>query len=98
MADQSITIKIADRTYPLKVTSPEAEQCMRLAAERINSMLAIYNEKFPTSDLSDKLAFVALNESAAKFAAQHTIAVHKEEVATFEREIGVYLNKIESSR
>ncbi|MCQ2174076.1 MAG: cell division protein ZapA [Bacteroidales bacterium] len=98
MADQSITIKIADKTYPLRVNSPETEQCMRLAAERINSMLAVYNEKFPSSDLSDKLAFVALNESAAKFAAQHVAAVQKEEVATFEREMGVYLNKIESSR
>lgn len=98
MAEQSINIRIAEKTYPLKVSSPEVEQLMRLAAERINAMLAKYNEKFPESSLSDKLAFVALNETAAKIAAQRTTANQQEEVKNFEREISVYLNKIESSR
>lgn len=98
MAEQSINIRIAEKTYPLKVSSPEVEQMMRLAAERINAMLAKYNEKFPESSLSDKLAFVALNETAAKIAAQRATASQQEEVKNFEREISVYLNKIESSR
>lgn len=98
MADQSINIKIADKLYPLKVSSPEIEQLMRLAAERINAMLSKYNEKFPESNLADKLAFVALNETAAKIAARREVEGLQAEIAALQREIEVYLNKIESSR
>ena len=38
--EQSITLKIAGKDYPLKATSPEMEQLMRLAAETINQKLA----------------------------------------------------------
>lgn len=98
MADQSINIKIAEKLYPLKVSSPEIEQLMRLAAERINAMLSKYNEKFPESNLADKLAFVALNETAAKIAARREVEGQQAEIAALQREIEVYLNKIESSR
>ncbi|MBR4134702.1 MAG: cell division protein ZapA, partial [Bacteroidales bacterium] len=40
--EQSITIKIAGKDYPLKATSPEMEQLMRLAADSINQKLAAY--------------------------------------------------------
>ncbi|MBQ3985082.1 MAG: cell division protein ZapA, partial [Bacteroidales bacterium] len=38
--DQSINIKIAGKTYPLKASSPEMEQYMRLASDAINQKLA----------------------------------------------------------
>ena len=70
MADQSITLKIAGKEYPLKASSPEMEQLMRIAAETINQKLAAYNARFPDKVLQDKLAFVTLNETIARLAAQ----------------------------
>ena len=57
--EQSIKIKIAGVEYPLKASSPEMEQLMRLAAEAINQKLSAYDAKFPNKSLSDKLSFVA---------------------------------------
>lgn len=93
MAEQSITIKIGEKTYPLKVTSPEVEQMMRLAAERINEMLAKYNAKFPESSLADKLAFVALNETASRIAVQNAELKVRETVEAFDKELADYLQK-----
>ena len=64
--EQSITIKIAGKDYPLKATSPEMEQLMRLAADSINQKLAAYDAKFPDKTLVDKLSFVALNETVSR--------------------------------
>ena len=93
MAEQSITIKIGQKSYPLKVSSPEIEQLMRLASERINEMLAKYNAKFPESSLADKLAFVALNETAARISAQRMERKTRETVEAFEKELAGYLQK-----
>ena len=58
---QSISIKIADRTYPLKVNSPEHEEVIRKAAEDINKMVAKYQDRFPGKGMIEILSFVALN-------------------------------------
>ena len=58
---QSISIKIADRTYPLKVNSPEHEEVIRKAAEDINKMVAKYQDRFPGKGMIEMLSFVALN-------------------------------------
>ncbi|MCQ2170118.1 MAG: cell division protein ZapA [Bacteroidales bacterium] len=93
MAEQSINIKIGEKSYPLKVSSPEIEQVMRLAAERINEMLAKYNAKFPESSLEDKLAFVALNETATRIASQRAEQKTRETVEAFDKELANYLKK-----
>ena len=62
MADQKITLKIANKTYSLTASSPEKEQKMRLAAESINKKLEVYNQKFASQPLEDKLVFVTLME------------------------------------
>ena len=58
---QSISIKIADRTYPLKVNSPAHEEVIRKAAEDINKMVAKYQDTFPGKGMIEILSFVALN-------------------------------------
>ena len=49
--DQSITLKIAGKDYPLKAATPEMEQIMRIAADAINKRLAQYDAKFPDKDM-----------------------------------------------
>ena len=80
--EQSITIKIAGKDYPLKATSPEMEQLMRLAAETINQKLAVYDAKFPDKTLVDKLSFVALNETVNRMSSQKRLASLSEEART----------------
>ena len=61
MAEQSISIKIADRSYPLKVNSQEHEEVIRKAADDINRMIGKYQERFPGKGMIEILSFVALN-------------------------------------
>lgn len=88
---QNITIKIAGTDYPLVANSPEMEQLMRLSAEEIGRMLAKYDEKFPDKSLVDKLAFVALNQTVGKIAAQRKVIAVGEEVEALQAETQAYL-------
>lgn len=91
MPDQNITLKIAGKEYALKAKSPEMEQIMRLSAEEINSVLAKYDEKFPDRSLSDKLAFVTLNETMARLTAERKFTRLSREVEEFEAQTNDYL-------
>lgn len=95
---QSITLRIAGKEYPLRVKSPEAEQYMRIAAENINNMLAMYDEKFPDKSTLDKLAFVALNETVSKLAAQKKFKVAEDDAKKLSLELDNYLQNIERNR
>lgn len=91
MPEQNITLKIAGKEYALKAKSPEMEQIMRLSAEEINSVLAKYNEKFPDRSLSDKLAFVTLNETMARLTAERKFSKLMQEADEFKAQTDEYL-------
>lgn len=93
--EQSITIKIAGKDYPLKATSPEMEQLMRLAAESINQKLAAYDAKFPDKTLVDKLSFVALNETVNRMSAQKRFSSVSDEARALLGSTGAYLDSID---
>ncbi len=96
--DQSITLKIAGKEYPLKAKSPEAEQIMRLAAEDINAMLSHYNSSYPDKSETDKLAFVTLSQAVGKITAQRTAAKLASDMDALEDRLGNYLAGIEKNR
>ena len=93
--DQSITLKIAGKDYPLKAASPEMEQVMRIAAEAINKRLAQYDAKFPDKDVLDKLVFVTLNETISRIATQRKLAGREEGEKKLLDEMTSYLDSIE---
>ena len=93
--DQSIRIKIAGKEYPLKATSPEMEQLMRLASEDINKMLSKYDDRYSNYDLVDKLAFVALNETFAKLKSQKQLAMAVHEAEDLKENLDNYLKGVE---
>ena len=93
--EQSITIKIAGKDYPLKATSPEMEQLMRLAAETINQKLAVYDAKFPDKTLVDKLSFVALNETVSRMSYQKRLSSVNEEAKRMLSQTSSYLDDID---
>jgi cell division protein ZapA (FtsZ GTPase activity inhibitor) len=95
--DQSITLKIVGKDYPLKAASPEMEQVMRVAAEAINKRLAQYDAKFPDKDVLDKLVFVTLNETISRIATQRKLAAREEGEKKLLDEMTSYLDSIEKS-
>ena len=55
-----ITLKIADRVYPLKIF-PEQEEAYRKAAEKINEQVRYFEQNFPIKDRQDSLAMCAIS-------------------------------------
>ncbi len=55
-----IKISIADRVYPLTVTSETQEESLREAAKKIDAMIKQYEENYAVRDKQDVLAMCAL--------------------------------------
>ena len=91
---QSITIKIAGREFPMKVSSPENEQVMRTAAEEVNTTLAAYEQKYPGRTLDEKMIFVSLNLAMNKIRAQRRFAALSAEAEALKAETSDYLDGI----
>ena len=62
---QSITVTIAERTFPLKVNSPEHEELIRKAADEINRKVKFYLDRYPGKSLNEIISLVALNTGIA---------------------------------
>jgi cell division protein ZapA len=94
---QSISIKIADRTYPLKVNSPEHEEVIRKAAEDINMMVTKYQERYPGKGMIEILSFVALNTCMSNITLNRQMKEIAEGEALLAREIEGYLENIDKN-
>ena len=94
---QSITIKIADRPYSLKVTSPEQEELIRKAADEVNRKLSAYQDRMPGKGMVELLSFAALNVCMANLSLQDQL----KEIACGEKiladELEGYLENIDKN-
>lgn len=93
--DQSITLKIAGKDFPLKAQSPEVEQIMRLAAEDVNARLAKYVQMYPDKSLEDKLALVCLNEAINMLSQKRKLGALCAEVEALKAQTDAYLSGLE---
>lgn len=73
----NITLKIADRTYPLTIDS-DLEQAYRQAADEINKLIRSFEGNYDVADRQDTLAMCAIAVSARWFGA----SLQKEEQQT----------------
>jgi cell division protein ZapA len=92
--EQSIKIKIADREYPLKVSSPEKEEVIRKAAADLNKKITLYQEKYPNKGMIEILSFVALNVSMTNVVTQKQIEAMKEGEENLAQELQGYLENM----
>ena len=90
--EQSIKLSIAGKEYNLKASGPEAERLMRIAAEKINAMLAQYDARFPDRHREDKLVFVTLQQTVGRLTAQAELERLKAEAAALEADMQGYLS------
>ena len=94
---QSISIRIAARTYSLKVTSPDQEEVIRKAAEDINRKVTLYQEKFPDKGILEILSFVSLNVCMANITLQKQMKEMNEEEDALAKELEGYLDNIDKN-
>ncbi len=97
MAEQSISIKIADRSYPLKVNSPEHEEVIRKAADDINRMISKYQERFPGKGMIEILSFVALNVCMSNITLNRQMKNLNDGEAALVKELEGYLENIDKN-
>ena len=97
MAEQSIKIKITGREYPLKVNSQDHEEVVRKAAEDINKITAIYQDKFPGKSLVEILSFVALNVCTSNITLNRQIREIRSGEENLAKELEGYLANIEKN-
>ena len=95
MAEQNIKIKIAGREYPLKVNSPEHEEVIRKAADDINKMVEIYQERYSGKPLIEILSFVALNVCISNITLNRQMKDLKAEEEALTKELAGYLDNID---
>ena len=95
--EQSIKIKIADREYPLRVSSPEKEEVIRKAAADLNRKIALYQEKYPHKGMIEILSFVALNVSMTNVVVQKQIDTMKDGEESLAKELQGYLDNMDKN-
>ena len=94
---QSISIRIAERTYTLKVSSPEHEEVIRKAADDINRKITLYQEKFSDKGILEILSFVALNVCMANITLQKQMKTMEDEETALAKELDGYLDNIDKN-
>ncbi|MBQ7899846.1 MAG: cell division protein ZapA [Bacteroidales bacterium] len=92
---QSISVVIADRSYPLQVKSPEHEEMIRKAVDDINRRVKFYLDKYPTKGMIEVLSLVALNVGIVNSGLQKQLENALEEEGALLKELEAYLDNIE---
>ena len=90
---QSISVIIADRSYPLQVKSPEHEEMIRKAVDDINRRVKFYLEKYPSKGMIEVLSLVALNVGIQNCGLQKQVESAVEDEAILLKELEAYLEK-----
>ncbi|MBE6234419.1 MAG: cell division protein ZapA [Bacteroidales bacterium] len=94
---QSINIKIADKSYALKVSSPEHEEVIRKAADDINRKVKLYLDKFPGKGMIEILSFVALNVCMSNITLQRQAKEREDAEIRLAEELESYLDNIDKN-
>lgn len=92
---QSISVVIADRSYPLQVKSPEHEEMIRKAVDDINRRVKFYLDKYPTKGMIEVLSLVALNVGIVNGGLQKQLENALEEEGALLKELEAYLDNME---
>jgi cell division protein ZapA (FtsZ GTPase activity inhibitor) len=92
---QSITIKIAGKSYALKADTPQKEEWIRRAAAKVDELISAYESKFPGKNMTDILSFVALNQSMSFISCKEQLDGVSKEASALKKDTDDYLVKIE---
>lgn len=94
---QNITIKIADKPYPVTASSPAQEQLIRKAAAEVNRRIKDYQDRTPEGHMQDFMSFAALNICMSYIALTEEVNAMAAEEKKLARELEGYLNEIDKN-
>ncbi|MBK5285499.1 MAG: cell division protein ZapA [Bacteroidia bacterium] len=77
MKGQTINLSIANRSYPLVVTSEEERKSLVKAAESVNERIRQYEKDYAVIDRQDLLAMTALHIAAELLTSKHQAKSNK---------------------
>ncbi len=60
MGTQAITVRIAGKSYPMTVDTPQEEETIRKAERQIRERLKMYEDKYAVTDIRDLLSMCVL--------------------------------------
>ena len=95
--EQSIKIRIAEREYPLKVTSAEQEEDIRKAAQEINRQIQAYQSRYADKTLVEILSIMALNVCVNNIVLHKQVRSIKDAEENLARELDGYLDNIDKN-
>ena len=95
--EQSIKIRIAEREYPLKVTSAEQEEDIRKAAQEINRQIQAYQSRYADKTLVEILSIMALNVCVNNISLNRMVKGMKEAEDSLAKELDGYLDNIDKN-
>ena len=95
--EQSIKIKIAGYTFPLKVTSAEQEENIRKSAQEINRQITAFQTKYPNKSLNEVLSIMSLNVCVANLSLTKQLNDTRDAEVSLAKELNSYLDNIDKN-
>ncbi|MEJ5053626.1 cell division protein ZapA [Sphingobacterium sp. MYb382] len=92
MGEISIKINIADRVYPLRVTTEE-EEVIRHAAKLINEKIKELQDNYAVRDKQDLLSMCVLQYATGMIKAERSAAQHEDGIAEQIHELDAVLTE-----
>ena len=95
--EQSIKVKIAGYTFPLKVNSQEQEEYIRKSAQEINRQITAFQTRYPNKSLIEILSIMSLNVCVTNMTLSKQMKDFKDAEESLAKELDGYLDNIDKT-
>ena len=95
--EQSIKVKIAGYTFPLKVNSQEQEEYIRKSAQEINRQVTAFQTRYPNKSLIEILSIMSLNVCVTNMTLSKQMKDFKDAEESLAKELNGYLENIDKN-
>lgn len=95
--EQSIKVKIAGYTFPLKVNSQEQEEYIRKSAQEINRQITAFQTRYPNKSLIEILSIMSLNVCVTNMTLSKQMKDFKDAEESLAKELDGYLENIDKT-
>ena len=95
--EQSIKVKIAGYTFPLKVNSQEQQEYIRKSAQEINRQITAFQTRYPNKSLIEILSIMSLNVCVTNMTLSKQMKDFKDAEESLAKELNGYLENIDKN-
>lgn len=97
MEDQRIVVKVGGYPYKLVVKSPEHEELIRKAVDKINDSIKEHTKNYPDKSMREMISLTAINICISEIIAKQKVNQLTEELGRLDNEITGYLENIDKN-